>query len=121
MRNRRVQGEGLPAAQLEQINPTVARDVDRVLHKRLYGRLAAERSTVIHERHGDQIVPKEEALGVDKRQDARDSPRGIAGCEIQALVLEHLLDDGLPAPTMEVRPACAALNARVPLGFRSRE
>jgi len=121
MGNRQLQPDRLPAAELQEIDATFPGNVDRVLHKHRYGCLAAERSTVIHERHGDQIIPKEEALGVDKRQDAGDSPRGIAGGEIQALVVEYVLDDGLPAPTMEGRPAGAALNARVPLGLRSRE
>ena len=47
--------------------------------------------------------------------------RGIAGREIQTLVRENILDDGLPTPPVEMRPARAALHARVPLGFGSRE
>ena len=117
--NGRIEGERLAAPQLEEIDAALTCNFHRVLHQGPHGRCGAEWAAVVHERHGDEIVPKQEAPGPDERQHAGQVAGFIVAREIQAIVVEDVFDDVLPAPAVEIRPAGVRLHARVPLGFGS--
>lgn len=75
---------------------------------------------MIQKRHGDKIVPKDQAPNSHKRQHASQYALGVTCLEIHTLVAVDLPNDVAPPGEMKVSPPFNAADERVPLATAIR-
>src|SRR5918999_2264532 len=114
-------GERSATAQLEQFGIVASGQIGSVSYQRLNGHLAAQGTSVIHERHRYEVVAEEKAFYTYEREHPRELSGLIPCGEVDAFVTEHPCDDALPLEEMEVRPPGLGTDEAIPVARRAGE
>src|SRR2546422_8571505 len=91
-----VDRQGHAAPQLQKVDTAALRQLHGACDQSLHRRLTTKRATVIEERHGNEIRAEQPAGDPHEWQDSVEPAVPGASAEVDALVTDHPLDDGLP-------------------------